>query len=77
MKYFLILILPILLSALSLAQIENQITVDEETSKPMHIGVFDRNAFSDTNFSAWFNNEYENYNVDTFIINLITEISTK
>ena len=71
MKYFLILILPILLSALSSAQIENQITVDEETSKPMLIGLFDRNAFSDTSFSSWFNNEYDNYIVDTLTINLV------
>src|SRR4030067_2903234 len=71
MKYFLILILPILLSALSSAQIENQITVDEETSKPMLIGLFDRNAFSDTSFSSWFNNEYDNYIVDTLTLNLV------
>src|SRR3972149_897849 len=73
MKYFLILILPILLSALSSAQIENQITVDEETSKPMLIGLFDRNAFSGTSFSSWFDNEYGNYNVDTTAINLIVD----
>lgn len=73
MKYFLLAILSIFISALSSAQIKNQITIDEETSKPMLIGLFDRNAFSDTSFSSWFNNEYENYNVDTSTLNLIAE----
>lgn len=71
MKYFLFSIMLILISALSAAQIKNQITVDEETSKPMLIGLFDRSAFSDTSFSSWFDNEYENYNVDTSALNLI------
>jgi thiol-disulfide isomerase/thioredoxin len=71
MRNPLLLILLILISALSLAQIKNQITVDEETSKLMLIGLFDRSAFSDTSFSSWFDNEYENYNVDTSALNLI------
>lgn len=71
MKYFLLSIMLILISVLSLAQNKNQIKKDEETSKPMLIGLFDRSAFSDTSFSAWFNNEYNNYNVDTSALNLI------
>ncbi|OGU79922.1 MAG: hypothetical protein A2254_07440 [Ignavibacteria bacterium RIFOXYA2_FULL_35_9] len=55
------------------AQYTFQIVIDEETSKPMLVGLCDRNAFSDTSFSSWFNNEYESYNVDTSTINLITD----
>ena len=47
--------------------------VDEKSSKPMLIGLCDRNAFTDTSFLSWFEHEYENYTVDTSTINLITD----
>lgn len=53
------------------AQDTFQIITDEKTSKPMLVGLCDRNAFIDTNFSFWFINEYDNYNVDTSTINLV------
>lgn len=73
MKIALFLLLSGLLTQMSTAQLKNQITVDEKTSKRMLIGLCDRNAFHDTSFVSWFNDEYEKYAVDTSTINLIAE----
>jgi hypothetical protein len=39
----------------------------------MIMGLCDRNAFIDTNFSSWFNKEYGSYNVDTSTVNQIAD----
>ena len=43
----------------------NRLTVEEKSGKPMLFGFCTREAFQDTNFSWWFNSEYNNYEVDS------------
>ena len=77
MKYVFYLLLLNFLTQVSVAQIKNQITLDEKTSKRMLVGLCDRTAFNDTSFAFWFNDEYERYAVDTSTTNLIAkEIET-
>jgi len=71
-KKFAFFFLLILLSQHSIAQLTNQISIDEKTSKRMLISLCERNAFEDTSFSSWFQKEYNSYNVDTSTINLTT-----
>jgi len=40
-----------------------------ETNKTMLLGTTTRDAYQDSNFSWWFNSEYNNYNLDSTIIN--------
>lgn len=54
-----------------IAQVKYKITKDEKTNLPMLIGVCDRSSFSDSSFSAWWNEEYEYYAVDTVTISSI------
>jgi len=55
------------------AQDKYQIVIDEESSRPMIIGLCNRNAFTDTSFALWFNAEYKNYSIDSSTINLIAD----
>jgi thiol-disulfide isomerase/thioredoxin len=41
--------------------------MDEESEKPMLIGYCTREAFNDTSFSEWWNEEYNMYEVDVEI----------
>ncbi|MFH1198229.1 MAG: thioredoxin family protein [bacterium] len=50
------------------AQTEFQIITDEKSGKPMLVGITDREAYRDTNFSSWFDTEYQNYLVDTLSV---------
>jgi hypothetical protein len=50
------------------AQDKNKLVVDEKSGKQMLIGICDRAAFADTNFSWWFDSEYKNYEVDSLLI---------
>lgn len=60
-KAFLIL----LLAALSInAQEKYELVVDEKSGKTMVVGICDRTVFADTNFSWWYNSEYNNYEVN-------------
>ncbi len=43
---------------------ELKTVIDPKTEKPMLVGVCDRSAFADTNFSGWFNSEYNSYSID-------------
>ncbi len=45
--------------------------MDEESEKPMLIGYCTREAFNDTSFSEWWNEEYNMYEVD---VNTVNEI---
>lgn len=55
------------------AQDLNTIAIDEKSGKPILIGYCDRSALQDTNFSWWFNSEYENYHPDSVDLLLIKE----
>lgn len=59
MKKFLIMIL--LLPLLLCAQEKNKLTADEKSGKQIAIGICDRTVFADTNFSWWYDSEYNNY----------------
>jgi len=48
---------PILISAQSF----NKTIIEEKSSKPILVGLCDRTAFADTNFSWWYKSEYDNY----------------
>lgn len=61
-KLFLLLMI---LSAVIYAQEKNKLVTDEKSGKPMLIGLCDRTAFADSNFSWWFNSEYDNYTPDS------------
>ena len=61
-KLFLLLMI---LSAVIYAQEKNKFVADEKSGKPMLIGICDRTAFADSNFSWWFNSEYDNYTPDS------------
>ncbi len=55
----------LLLTALSIyAQEKYELVVDEKLGKTMVVGVCDRAVFADTNFSWWYDSEYNNYEVN-------------
>jgi len=61
-KIFLFLMI---LSALVFAQDKNKLVTDDKSGKPMLLGLCDRTSFADSNFSWWFNSEYDNYTLDS------------
>lgn len=61
--YKLISLLALLISLNIFAQ-DGITVIDEHTGEPMLLGRHDREAFSDSSFSWWFNEEYEYYSVD-------------
>jgi thiol-disulfide isomerase/thioredoxin len=54
-----------IISTVIYAQEKNKFVTDEKSGKPMLIGLCDRTAFADSNFSWWFNSEYDNYTPDS------------
>jgi hypothetical protein len=70
-KYFIFLLM--MVSVASLAQEKNKLITDEKSGKQMLIGFCDRTAFADTNFSWWFNSEYNNYTPDTTTLKSVKE----
>ncbi|MBT8387551.1 MAG: thioredoxin family protein [Ignavibacteria bacterium] len=64
MKHLFTLILLFIFSLLNFAQDYNTIITDDESEKAMLIGYCTREAFNDTNFSDWWNEEYDIYEVD-------------
>lgn len=42
--------------------------IDEQTDEPMLLGRHNREAFSDSSFSWWFNEEYEYYSIDDSVL---------
>jgi len=50
-------VMPVLLSAQNI----NKTIVEEKSGKPILIGLCDRTAFADTNYSWWYKPEYDNY----------------
>jgi len=54
----------------------NNIIIEEKSGKPILIGNCMREVFSDSNFSWWYNSEYNNYEVNEIILDeLKNEIS--
>lgn len=63
-KLVLILILTV---GITYAQ-HNKRMLDEKSGKQMLIGICDRTAFADSNYSWWFNAEYDNYKPDSVVV---------
>ncbi len=61
-------LLLMILSAVIYAQDKNKLVTDEKSGKPMLLGICDRSAFADSNFSWWFNSEYDNYTPDSVTV---------
>lgn len=71
MKY---LIMLLLVSSAIIAQEKNYFTYfDDKSGKECLIGTCDRTAFADTNYSAWYDSEYDEYIVDLDTIKLVEE----
>ncbi|PKL84189.1 MAG: thiol reductase thioredoxin [Ignavibacteriae bacterium HGW-Ignavibacteriae-3] len=47
------------------AKEKNKISVDDKSGKPILLGLCDRTAFADSNFSWWFDSEMDMYSVDS------------
>lgn len=52
---------------------QNKIITDEKTGNPMLIGYCTYKAFTDSNFSAWFDTEYIKYEPDSSVLHMIKE----
>ncbi|KAF0216367.1 MAG: thioredoxin-like [Ignavibacteria bacterium] len=72
-KLILILILTVGIS--SYAQQHNKMMFDEKSGKQMLIGICDRTVFADTNYSWWFNAEYDNYAPDSTVVAMIKSLA--
>jgi thiol-disulfide isomerase/thioredoxin len=64
MKHPILFIFLIIFSSIIFGQDYNTIIMDEESEKPMLVGYCNREAFDDTSFSDWWNEEYDMYEVD-------------
>ncbi|HRI45787.1 MAG TPA: hypothetical protein PK559_01680, partial [Ignavibacteriaceae bacterium] len=72
MAKFLFILL--IITVQSFGQSFNQIIIDEKSEKPMLIGYTNRNAFTDTTFSWWFNTEYDDYDVEEGITSQLSPL---
>ncbi|MDP2036230.1 MAG: thioredoxin family protein [Ignavibacteria bacterium] len=68
-----IILVLILMLGITYAQ-NNKMILDEKSGKQMLIGICDRSAFADTNYSWWFNAEYDNYAPDSVVVDKIKAI---
>jgi thiol-disulfide isomerase/thioredoxin len=50
------------------AQVKNKIMQDVKSGKPILVGICDREAFADSNFTLWFNKAYNSYLPETQIV---------
>lgn len=73
-KAFVILIV---ISSLIHSQTNFQKIIDEKSGKEMIVGKCNFNAFSDTNYSYWFENGVKNYSPDSLTIQKLIEIKDK
>ncbi|MDH7603352.1 MAG: hypothetical protein QHH13_00460 [Melioribacter sp.] len=77
------LVIMILLFSLEIiyAQEKCNLLIDEKTGNPMLIGLVDKKIFTDTieykPFSKWFNNEYDDYKIDSIIVDSLRNISVQ
>ncbi|MBU0472953.1 MAG: thioredoxin family protein [Bacteroidetes bacterium] len=62
------LIILFLLTFTLSAQEMNKIIIEKKSEKPMLIGLCDREAFADSNFSWWFNSAYNFYEPKKIIV---------
>jgi hypothetical protein len=65
------IMLLMLISVICSAQDKNKVIIDERSGKSMLLGICDRTAFADTNFSWWFDSEYQNYEFSTVTLDSI------
>jgi len=61
------------LTGLSLAQDINKKIDDEGSNIPILVGECTREAFQDTNYSWWWNDQYNNYDVDTTVADSVKD----
>ncbi len=61
----------ILLVCTILPQKEYKIITDDNTQKPMVVGICKQEIFTDSSFSGWYNTEFENYEPKREILNKI------
>ena len=71
MKNLITLVFAVIFSSIVLAQDYNTIVIDDKTEKPILIGYCTREAFDDTTFSEWWNEEYDLYEVDVTTSELV------
>jgi len=69
-----ILIILLLFASTINAQDKNNILIDSKSGKPMLVGLCDREAFVDTNFSWWFDSGYKFYHPDTTVVTRLQEL---
>jgi len=62
-----VLVIIVFLTSILFGQ-ESKIVKYGETNKSMLLGTTTRDAYQDSNFSWWFNSEYNNYNLDSSLI---------
>ena len=55
----------LLMQTIVVAQDLNKMVIEEPSGKPLVIGLCDRTVFADTNFSWWYNPEYNNYKINS------------
>lgn len=70
-----ILIGMIIFVNISFAQISTRTGIDEKTGKPILIGLFDRDAFQDSNYAWWFNSGYKFYSADSALVNELGSVN--
>lgn len=70
-----LLLVFLLLISPAAAQDTNKVIPDEESGKYILIGYCTREAFEDTNFSWWFNPEYEMYDTDSSLLSDINPLT--
>lgn len=63
-----ILVFSLLLAGALLAQEKCNFTFDEKSGKNILIGEITRENLTDSSYSVWFNEEYDNYAPDTLVI---------
>jgi thiol-disulfide isomerase/thioredoxin len=67
----------LILVSTAAAQDTNKVIIDKESGKNILIGYCTREAFEDTNFSWWFNSEYEIYKPDSASLNQLQPLLEK
>lgn len=73
-KYFYILLF---ITTFITAQDKYNKVIDEKTGKEMIVGLSDFSVFSDSNYSWWFESEFNNYEPDSLVIEKLKKIEIK
>jgi thiol-disulfide isomerase/thioredoxin len=67
-KIFLLLAI---MSSIVFSQEKNKTIIDEKSGKPILIGICDRKAFADSNFSWWYESEYQGYEINYAVLDSV------